>query len=45
MYLKSSINVKLATKYVPKYLSKHIKNIFQVLISKFEIQNKLANGN
>ena len=28
----------------PKYLSKHMKNIFQVLSSKFEIQNKLANG-
>ena len=44
MYLKSSINVKLATK-IPKYLSKHMENIFQVLSSKFEIQNKLTNGN
>ena len=30
---------------IPKYLSKHMENIFQVLSSKFEIQNKLANGN
>ena len=30
---------------IPKYLSKHMENIFQVLSSKFEIQNKLTNGN
>ena len=30
---------------IPKYLSKHMENIFQVLSSKFEIQNKLANEN
>ena len=30
---------------IPKYLSKHMKNIFQVLSSKFEIQNKLTNEN
>ena len=44
MYLKSSINVKLATK-IPKYLSNHMEKSFQVLSSKFEIQNKLTNGN
>ena len=33
------------SKQIPKYFSKHMENIFQVLSSKFEIQNKLANGN
>ena len=38
-------NKCLISNQIPKYLSKHMENIFQVLSSKFEIQNKLANGN
>ena len=38
-------NECLISNQIPKYLSKHMENIFQVLSSKFEIQNKLANGN
>jgi len=43
MYLKSS--KCLIGNQIPKYLSKHMENIFQVLSFKFEIQNKLSNGN
>ena len=39
------LNKCLISNQIPKYLSKHMENIFQVLSSKFEIQNKLANGN
>ena len=39
------LNKCLISNQTPKYLSKHMENIFQVLSSKFEIQNKLANGN
>ena len=38
-------NKYLINNQIPKYLSKHMKNVFQVLSFKFEIQNKLANGN
>ena len=38
-------NTCLISNQIPKYLSKHMENIFQVLSSKFEIQNKLANEN
>ena len=38
-------NKCLISNQIPEYLSKHMENIFQVLSSKFEIQNKLANGN
>ena len=38
-------NKCLINNQIPKYLSKYMENIFQVLSSKFEIQNKLANGN
>ena len=38
-------NKCLISNQIPKYLSKHMENMFQVLSSKFEIQNKLANGN
>ena len=44
MFLKK-FNKCLIRNQTPKYLSKHMENIFQVLSSKFEIQNKLANGN
>ena len=37
-------NKYLINNQIPKYLSKHMENIFQVLNSKFKIQNKLANG-
>ena len=36
MYLKK-FNKCLISKPIPKYLSKHMENIFQVLSSKFEI--------
>ena len=35
----------LISNQMPKYLSKLMENIFQVLSFKFEIQNKLANAN
>ena len=38
-------NTCLISNQIPKYLSKHMENIFQVLSFKFEIQNKLTNGN
>ena len=38
-------NKFLISNEISKYLSKHMENIFQLLSSKFEIQNKLANGN
>ena len=38
-------NTCLISNQISKYLSKHIENIFQVLSSNFDIQNKLANGN
>ena len=38
-------NKCLIKNQIPKYLSKHMENIFLVPSSKFEIQNKLANRN
>ena len=43
VYLKSLINVWLATKYQNIY--QQYGNKFQVPSSKFKIQNKLSNGN
>ena len=43
--VSKKFNKCLINNQIPKYLSKHMENIFQVLNSKFEIQNKLANGN
>ena len=45
--VSKKFNKYLISNQIPKYLSKYMENIFQVLSSKFEvwIQNKLANKN
>ena len=43
--VSEKFNKCLISNQILKYLSKRMENIFQVLSSKFEIQNKLANGN
>ena len=43
--VSKKFNKYLIRNQIPKYLSKHMENIFQVLSFKFEIQNKLTNGN
>ena len=43
--VSKKFNKYLISNQVSKYLSTHMENIFQLLSSKFKIQNKLANRN